>query len=385
MRILVTTNKLLSHFTPMLPFAKGLQARGHEVRVAALPDLGDEIAKHGFGHLVLTGPSDAEREAVNERAKSVPREKAGKFFMSEFFMGLLAQSVLPGLLDELTTWRPDLILRETTEFSGLIAAEKLGIRHARFEIVNGESEESIATNYTEQMDALRSLVSLPPTGGGYLRDEPAFSAHPEVLDDTPRINSRQPVRFRAFAPPATSTTGHPEWLPPSGKPLVYMTFGTVSAGEEFARHVYGASVDAVAGLPVSVLLTTGRNPPHDLVRNVPDNVVVREFVPQAEIFEHAKLMVCHGGSGTVLGGLTAVVPMVVVPLFADQPDNARCLASAGLCISVSGDDIPSLRAAITEGLQNREMRRRATQAAKDFAALPTVEDALDILVGGSSS
>lgn len=382
MRILVTTNKLLSHFTPMLPFAKGLQARGHEVRVAALPDLGEEIAKHGFGHLVLKGPSDAEREALNERANSVPREEVGKFYMSEFFMGILARNFLPGLLDELTIWRPDLILRESTEFSGLIVAEKLGIRHVRFEIVNGESEESIATNYTEEMDALRSLVSLAPTGGGYLRDEPAFSAHPRVLDDTPRINSQEPFRFRTFVPPATLTTGRPEWLPSGGKPLVYMTFGTVTAGEDRTRHVYAASVDAVADLPVSVLLTTGKNAPHDLLPSVPHNVVVREFVPQAEIFEHAELMVCHGGSGTVLGGLASGMPMVVVPLFADQPDNARCLASAGLCISVSGDNLPSLRAAIMDGLENREMRRRAIEAANDFAALPTVDDALDAMVDG---
>ena len=84
----------------------------------------------------------------------------------------------------------------------------------------------------------------------------------------------------------------------------------------------------------------------------------------------------------VLGGLAAGMPMVVVPLFADQPDNARCLASAGLCISVSGDNLPSLRAAIMDGLENREMRRRAIVAANDFAALPTVDDALDEMVGG---
>lgn len=366
----------------MVPFAKGLQARGHEVRVAALPDLGDDIAKHGFGHLVLKGPGNEEREAFNERARSMPREKAGKFFMSEFFMGILARNFLPGLLDELNTWRPDLILRESTEFSGLIAAEKLGIRHARFEIVNGESEESIATNYIKEMDALRSLVSLEPTGGGYLRKEPAFSAHPKVLDDTPRINSQEPFRFRTVVPATSPTTARPEWLPPGDKPLVYMTFGTVAADVERARHVYAASVEAIASLPVSVLLTTGKNAPHDLVQSAPDNVVVRQFVPQADVFERAKLMVCHGGSGTVLGGLASGVPMIVVPLFADQPDNARCLASAGLCISVSDDDMPSLRAAITEVLENPEMRRRAGQAASDFAALPTVEDALDILVGG---
>ena len=66
----------------------------------------------------------------------------------EFFHGFLARTSLPGLLDALSDWRPDLILRETTEFSGLIAAEKIGVLHAQFEIINGESEESIATGWS---------------------------------------------------------------------------------------------------------------------------------------------------------------------------------------------------------------------------------------------
>lgn len=331
LRILVTTNKSISHFAPMLPFAKGLKERGHEVRVAALPDLAEDIAKHGFGHLVLNGPSDAQRDALNQRAKSVPREEVGKYFMSNFFMTLLARNFLPGLLSALEMWSPNLILRETTEFSGLIAAQKLGIRHARFEIVNGESEESIATNYVREMDALRSFVSLDPAGSGYLGKEPSFSAHPKVLDDTLRVNSQEPFRFRMFEPANVRTNDtRPEWLPAGERPLIYITFGTIAADVDSAKHVYKTSIDAVAGLPVTALLTTGKNAPDDLVRDVPDNVIVREFVPQAEVFEHAKIMVCHGGSGTVLGGLRSGIPMIVVPLFADQTDNARCLASAGL-------------------------------------------------------
>ena len=381
MRILVTTNKAISHFTPMLPFATGLKTRGHDVRVAALPELGEEIAKHGFEQIVLTGPTDRERALFNERAKKVSPANAGKFFTSEFFMGLLARTMLPGLLDALQLWRPDLILRETTEFSGLIAAQKLGIRHARFEIVNGESEESMATNYTREMDALRSFASLEPVGAGYLKNEPSFSAHPVVLDDTPRINSQPPFRFRTFAPAEPSGTDMPEWLPPNGKPLVYMTFGTITADVERVRHVYSGSIDAVADLPVTVLLTTGREAPPDLIANVPSNVIVRQFVPQAEVFKHAELMVCHGGSGTVLGGLATGMPMILMPLFADQPDNARCLRSAGLCMCVPDNDPIALRKAIASTLGNAEMKRRAEQAAADFADLPTVDAALDKLVG----
>lgn len=131
-----------------------------------------------------------------------------------------------------------------------------------------------------------------------------------------------------------------------------------------------------------MLLTTGNNVPAGLLAGVPPNVTVREFVPQADVLAHAQLMVCHGGSGTVLCGLAAGVPMVIVPLFADQPDNARCLAAAGLCLRLDDVETSSLRAAISRALADQEMRNRAYAAALGFAQMPTLEQALDRLVSG---
>ena len=123
MRLLITSNKAVSHFRPMLPFAHGLKARGYEVWVAALASLSEDIEQNGFTHIALKGPTDEDRADLNERASRVPNEQAGKFYMREFFMGILPPAILPELLDALHDWRPDLILRETTEFSGLIAAQ----------------------------------------------------------------------------------------------------------------------------------------------------------------------------------------------------------------------------------------------------------------------
>lgn len=376
LRILVTTNALVSHFLPLVPIAQKMKERGHDVRVAATTELGDEIRKHGLDHLVLNEWSDQEFEDLNRQAQKVRREEEGKLFMSQFFMGLAARSAIPGLLTDLEKWRPDLVLRESTEFAGLIAAKKMGIHHARFEIVNGESEESIASNYATEMDALRTSVSLPAIGEGYLRDEPALSAHPKILDDTVRKCGQEPFRFRTSAPPNRPVKGRPEWLQGRNAPLVYMTFGTVTAGEGRAKHIFDASLKAVANLPITVLVTTGKDAPPDLIRNVPENVVVRDFVDQAWILNYVDLMVCHGGSGTVLGGLAAGVPMIVVPMFADQPDNARCLAAAGLSITVEDQDIGTLGSKILDVLNAPERKMAAVQAADEIAGLPTLEDAL---------
>jgi MGT family glycosyltransferase len=172
----------------------------------------------------------------------------------------------------------------------------------------------------------------------------------------------------------------PDWLPADGRPLVYVTFGTLAAGSHRASQIYNTALQAVADLPVNVLMTTGRDAPEGLYDAVPPNVEIRAFAPQAQVLAHAALMVCHGGSGTVLGGLEAGVPMVIAPLFADQPDNARCLQGAGLCLSVEDADAAKLRDAITTVLADEGLHRRVELAARDIAAMPTLDQALNQLL-----
>ncbi|MEJ7566784.1 MAG: nucleotide disphospho-sugar-binding domain-containing protein [Gaiellaceae bacterium] len=72
---------------------------------------------------------------------------------------------------------------------------------------------------------------------------------------------------------------------------------------------------------------------------VPANVHVERWVPQAQVLADAAAIVCHGGAGTTLGALAAGVPAVFVPLFADQPHNAVRAAGAGAGVVVTLDGI----------------------------------------------
>jgi UDP:flavonoid glycosyltransferase YjiC (YdhE family) len=67
---------------------------------------------------------------------------------------------------------------------------------------------------------------------------------------------------------------------------------------------------------------------------LPPNVHAERWRAQADVLEQAAVVLCHGGSGTTLGALAAGVPLVIVPLFADQPYNAAAVASAGAGIAV---------------------------------------------------
>ena len=120
-----------------------------------------------------------------------------------------------------------------------------------------------------------------------------------------------------------------------GRPLVYVTFGSAAPSMDFFPGLYRAAIDALAGLPVRLLVTIGRDRDPAELGLVPANVRVERWVAQADLMPHVAAMVCHGGSGTVTMGLAAGVPMAVVPLFADQPWNASASTRWGEAVALA--------------------------------------------------
>ena len=174
----------------------------------------------------------------------------------------------------------------------------------------------------------------------------------------------------------------PAWAPRDGEPLIYITFGTVSGSSERAKATYRAALEAVSALPVRALLTTGPVMDSKALGPIPPNVAVETFVPQAEIFPFASAVVCHGGSGSLIGGLAAGLPIVVAPIFADQPVNARSVDVARLGVAVFDREVSGLRAAMQRVLVDAEIRSNALDMAAQIAALPTRDDAVEAMLAG---
>jgi MGT family glycosyltransferase len=130
-----------------------------------------------------------------------------------------------------------------------------------------------------------------------------------------------------------------------------------------------------------VLLTVGNDLDLDALPPAPDNVRVERWVPQQDVLAHAAAAVVHGGSGSTLGAIAAGVPLVVVPLFADQPENARRVAEvgAGIAVEPNRDEpqatVAPLRDAIQSVLAEPAYRERAQALADELSAEPPVDDA----------
>jgi MGT family glycosyltransferase len=128
------------------------------------------------------------------------------------------------------------------------------------------------------------------------------------------------------------------------------------------------AADALGQLPVRGLVTTG--PAVDpAVISAPDNVTVTRWVRHADVLPHCSAVITHGGHGTVMKALIAGVPLIVVPLGRDQPDNAGRVVYAGAGIRLRKNATASaLRTAISRVIEDPRYRAAAQHMAARLAA-----------------
>lgn len=89
-------------------------------------------------------------------------------------------------------------------------------------------------------------------------------------------------------------------------------------------------VDAVAGLPVRAVVTTGHAVDPGEVR-APANVELHRYVSHAELLPMASLVIGHGGHATTMRALAHDVPLVVMPMhpMLDQRAIGEAVQAAG--------------------------------------------------------
>jgi UDP:flavonoid glycosyltransferase YjiC (YdhE family) len=376
MRVLFTSIRNIGHFQPLVPLIEGCLAEGHETLVSAPPDLAERVAKTGAEFLPFGHPGDEGLRPLWQAMRDLPENQRGSFVMGKIFAGACVRAALPALLTYVETRKPEVIVREAQEYAGLLVGERWGVPTVRV----GISLEMPHLTLHDVVPALaehRRGLGLTADEGGHLLDaERIITQFPPSL--WPHTDSAQLFRFRASSPVAKAPL--PAAVPPawsgSGRPLVYATLGTVAGGMNELHTAYRLVLDALATLPVQALLTTGDALDPASLGTIPDNVVALRFVPQAELLGHVRAVLCHGGSGTVLGTLAAGVPMVVLPLFADQPTNAAEVAKvgAGLSVPYAGATSDALAQALTRVLGESSFSDRARALAAEMAALPHVSE-----------
>jgi MGT family glycosyltransferase len=167
----------------------------------------------------------------------------------------------------------------------------------------------------------------------------------------------------------------PEKLRDGEGPLLYLSLGSLgSADVELMEKL----VAELAEAPYRVVVSKG---PQATEFELADNMEGAEFLPQTEVLPKVDLVITHGGNNTVTESLYFGKPMVVLPIFWDQHDNAQRLDETGFGVGLdtyrhSGEELTS---AIDRLLANQGLRTRLATTSQRLQAARGTERAADLI------
>jgi MGT family glycosyltransferase len=240
------------------------------------------------------------------------------------------------------------------------ATRTLGPLHAKF----------------DQLGRDLGAPALPPGEFIHRSDWLNLALYPEELD-YPRSEPLAATwhSLQASVREPDTTWSVPADLGDPSAPLVYLSLGSLgSADVPLMRQL----VDALAQTRCRVVVSKG--PLHDQI-DLPAGMVGEEYLPQISVLPQVDVVITHGGNNTVTECLYFGKPMVVLPLFWDQPDNAQRIAETGFGVRLptyeAGPD--ELGAAIATALRAPDREARLAAISGRLKSAPGTWQAADLL------
>ena len=412
------------HMNPTLPLVAELRQREVEVTYFVDEPLRQVVEAAGASWRYMQDPMEMNAEQI---AHYVPEGAPKEDYEFPVSAVAIAASILPCLLSELKTLQPPptTIIYDPFLPQGLVAAKQLGIPCVGSVTLTGpgvvalppflidgwESKDAVCRGRQEIRDryeidifehgsflefyspdqnivtTVDSLYMPPVTPTQLTRfgHFPFRCVGPLLRPSVKRIShakaaATEPTRFPWDQLEATSA---------SSKKVVLISMGTVATsafwekpfgphagknglqdttGKEFLQFVIRRAYEAFGhDEHVFVILATG--PHQDALEGLPEvpgNFLLQETVPQLELLPRCDAFVTHGGANSMHEALSFSVPLVVVPMFGDQPGNADAVAQRGagfaFCNPLESLTAQALRSSIAQLLEGTNSFRATAEA-----------------------
>ena len=355
------------HLEPLVPIARAAAVAGHTVACSGRPWMIPEVEALGFA--AFAAGSDV---GLTPKRRPLADVDVGRDIQAvgSGFARRIARERAADLLPLCAAWKPDLLVCEELDFGAMVVAERLALPHATVLVLatGGFVRPEVVAG---PLDEVRAEHGLPP--------DPQLAMASRHL-----ILSPFPPSFRDPAFPLPATAHAVRLLARNAArsdatPAVYFTLGTIynmESGDLFSRVLA-----ALRELPIQVVVTVGRDIDPEELGPQPPHIRIERFVPQAALLPHCHLVVSHAGSGSVMGALAHGLPMVLMPMGADQPLNAARCAALGVAqvLDAVTATPEGMREAVTGVLANPTYRQAAERIRDEIAALPGPEHAIRLL------
>jgi UDP:flavonoid glycosyltransferase YjiC (YdhE family) len=367
MRILFSGTPAYGHLLPLLPLERAARRAGHTTAFLTHGSLGDLVAPSPVlpaGASLEETLGEFHRRTGTNAAEDMSPATAG-----EFFGGTRVDLGADAARTAAREFGADLVVAETADFLGPLAASHLGVPWASHGV-----GIALETPLAEAMWAT-AAARAAAVGTTLVRPVASVDPWPDRLQRDGWQPSADRITIRPEAHEAETGT---DWEAPAfpGRehlPRVLVTLGTIVDDPEaltgIVASLAGRDLNVVVALPPS---SGGGTPPP-----AGPGVHVTGFVPMRLLLRGVDAVVCSGGAGTVLSVLGAGLPLVILPLGLDKPLNAERCAALGAAEVIGGPR--EARKAVERVLEEPSYRAAARTAAGDIQAMTPAADVLSLL------
>lgn len=172
----------------------------------------------------------------------------------------------------------------------------------------------------------------------------------------------------------------PDWIEdlPS-RPTVYATLGTVFNSR--TPGLFPAILSALRDAPVNLIVSVGRDQDPDQFGPQPAQIHIERYIPQNLLLPHCDVVITHGGFSTVTEALVHGLPLIAIPIDADQPLNAQRCAALGVAEVIEPErrTPEAIRTALHKVLDDPSYRQNAQEIRDEIARLPGPDHAAELL------
>lgn len=374
MRILFTTHPVIGHFHPLVPLAQALVDAGHQVAFATGGDLQQAVEHAGFKWFQAGYPSLHAVPPLNPPVHEVDQRA---WILANMYAGQLASAMLPDLLTIGDQWQPDLMVRNCFEYSGCIAAEAWNIPHISFEVSFFANANRDPHQLDQAIKKLCQQIGMQSSEGyGLLYRYAHFSCFAE------------PYQWPHVPLPATTHRFRPSLYRESlaslsipimpRQPRIYATLGTIYG---YNHHIFNLLLQAFEAESYHLVISIGQQHDPSVFGVQPAHITITRYIPQWQILPQCDAVICHGGFTSLVGALSHGLPVMVIPLGADQPDHAQRCVELGVGIALKSRQltVSVIQEALKELHHDSTYRKKAQALQAIMQDYPPISAAIPIL------
>ncbi|NP_001310094.1 uncharacterized UDP-glucosyltransferase YjiC-like [Tetranychus urticae] len=162
--------------------------------------------------------------------------------------------------------------------------------------------------------------------------------------------------------PETMNFELPDKLKDKPGKLIYISMGTLASA---VTQLLTMILNPLVNSPHRFIVSTGVN--GDSIK-LHDNMWGDKFINQIALLPKIDLFITHGGSNSLIEGLTVGKPLIVIPQFGDQLDNAQRIVDLGLGVRINLHEFSGekLLKAIEDVLNNKEIHSNVARVSEEL-------------------